>query len=340
MPDCTCEMLHTTEELQNFLSRWKMLWSEDRNATPFQHPDWLLPWWNQFGQQELRAITVSQAGKIIALLPFYVLHKRHSNERQLMLLGVGTTDYLDGLFAPECTLEHIIKGLALLHWQKDWSVLYAGQLRPQSLLFQAMLQMKNLQRFDGQSCSQTRAAAISELPSKIRRNVMYYRNRARRLGTLELHVADESNWSAFFNALVRLHTARWEDQGESGVLADPRVLAWHREALPLLQASGMLRLCALQLNGEIVAVLYSLVDPPGHSERTQYVYLSAHSVEHPDLRAGTLLLGLAMELVAKEGVKTVDMLRGEESYKQIWHVERVPTYGFTMWSRAEERISA
>jgi CelD/BcsL family acetyltransferase involved in cellulose biosynthesis len=170
---------------------------------------------------------------------------------------------------------------------------------------------------------------------------MYYRNRAARLGQLEFVFADERTWPMFFDALVHLHTMRWQRRGESGVLADCRVLAWHREAIPILQQHGLLRLCALRHNGEVIGIAYSLVDPMTHPFRTQYVYLIAHSVQHAKLRPGTLLLAELIEHAANEGIDMIDMLRGEEEYKKLWHVESVPTYGFTVPNSVREwRLSA
>jgi CelD/BcsL family acetyltransferase involved in cellulose biosynthesis len=185
------------------------------------------------------------------------------------------------------------------------------------------------------------AHPISNLPVKIRRNAMYYRNRAARMGRLEFIFADERSWPGFFDSLVHLHTMRWRSRGESGVLADQRVLEWHREAIPLLQQRGILRFCELRLSGEVLGVAYSLIDPAARPFRTQYVYLIAHSMEYAKLRPGTLLLAELIEHAAHEGIDMVDMLRGEENYKRIWHVESVPTYGFTMpGSIGEWRLSA
>jgi CelD/BcsL family acetyltransferase involved in cellulose biosynthesis len=171
---------------------------------------------------------------------------------------------------------------------------------------------------------------MRELPQKIRRNAMYYRNRAARSGALELTTADASTWLEYFGTLQRLHTSRWEQGGEPGVLVDERVLACHREALPLLGRKGLLRLCALRLNGEIIAALYSLIDPPSQLVRRQYFYLTAYAPAHAELRPGTVLLALAIERAAQEGVHQIDMLRGQEQYKQIWHLERVPTFGYAV----------
>lgn len=327
-----CELIRTTSELEAFQSSWRTLWSEDARATPFQRPEWLLPWWRQFGQPDLRAVIVLQQGRPIAFLPFYIYREPTSDERQLLLIGAGTTDYLDGIFTPECTPEYVQLAIDLLQAEGGWDVLYATQLRPESMLLQALSRQSasEVRRFETESCSRMAAVSMAGLPVKIRRNAMYYRNRALRQGKLEFTVAGASDWAESFEALERLHTKRWQSSGEPGVLADPRVLGWHREALPLLQASGLLRLCCLRLNGETIGVLYSLIDPASWPERTQYFYLTAFSIEHADLRPGTLLLGYAIEHAAEEGVKTIDMLRGNESYKKIWHVQPVSTYGFAL----------
>jgi CelD/BcsL family acetyltransferase involved in cellulose biosynthesis len=331
------EILRTTAELEAFRPAWEKLWASDQDATPFQHPDWLLPWWHCFGQGDsraiaLRAVVVSQRANPVAFLPFYVYCEPDSNQRRLLLLGVGTTDYLDGVFSPECRLEHVQTALHALRDQGGWDEMYAGQLRPQSMLFRAMQRASDAKPFTGESCWRMRAVPMPELPVKIRRNAMYYRNRAMRRGALELRTADPSNWPEFFNALVRLHTAQWRKRGEPGVLADPRVLAWHREAIPRLQSAALLRLCSLHLNGEVLGVAYSLADPVGRRSRTQYFYLPGYSGKYAELRPGTVLLALLTERAAEEGTDIIDMLRGEEEYKKTWHAEPFPTHGFAIHS--------
>jgi CelD/BcsL family acetyltransferase involved in cellulose biosynthesis len=219
--------------------------------------------------------------------------------------------------------------------------MYAGQLRPQSKLFLALQSFSKAEWYSGESCWRMRAVSMLELPVKIRRNVMYYRNRAARLGSLELRTADSSNWPQFFDALVGLHTAQWRRRGEPGVLADPRVLAWHREAIPRLQARALLRLCSLHLNGDVLGVAYSLADPVGRRNRAHYFYLPAYSSRYAELSPGTLLLAHITERAAEEGTETIDMLRGEEDYKKIWHAEPFATFGFALHaSGREERLAA
>lgn len=338
MPDRTsCRILRTTEELEQFAAEWRGLWEQDRQATPFHSPEWMLPWWHSFGQPDVQAVVLSRGQESVGLLPFYVYREPGAPERRLLPIGVSTTDYLGGVFAPSCTDEDVEAGLRTLLSEGQWDEMIATQLRPGARMLRAMPKLHpGLECFPTEFCSRTPALRLAELPQKIRRNAMYYRNRAQRQGELELTVADSSNWQEAFEALVRLHRERWQTRGEEGVLSDHRVLSMHREAMPLLLAAGLLRLCCLRLNGEIIAVLYSLIDPPEREDRREYFYLTAYSPAHAELRPGTLLIALAMERAVTEGVRTVDMLRGEEAYKQIWHMERTPTFGF----KAQRRPAA
>lgn len=331
MPEaCDYTVLRATPRLEAFRSAWNLLWRRDSHATPFQHSSWLLPWWRQFGGSDPRAIVISRAGRPIGLLPFYIYRSPGSSGRRLLLLGAGTTDYLDGIFAPECTSEHAGCAVHLLQQEDGWDALDVTQLRPESPLYRALKQESGAVALTGARCSRMPAVRVPDLPTKIRRNVMYYRNRAARLGKLEFVTAGAADWHTAFESLVRLHASCWKRRGKPGVLADPCVLAWHREAIPMLQSAGLLRLSMLRLNGEDIAVSYSIADPAARPHRALYIYITAFSPEHADLRPGSLLLGYAIENAAEEGIEIIDMLRGEEAYKKNWHTEPVPTFGFSL----------
>lgn len=334
----TYHLLRSTGELYAAVPRWSALWRDDPVATPFQSPEWLVPWWRQFGHDDLRAVAIARDGVWIGFLPFYLNREPYTGERQLLPVGVPACDYLDGLFAPACSGGQIREALELLLREAGWDVFYASQLPTHSRLYHAVRQMNvgGIRQFEGESCSRMRAVSMAELPQKIRREAMYYRHRAQRQGNLELQIADASNWAEAFGALRRLHTEHRLEPDESGVLADERLLEWHRQALPQLQRSGMLRLYSLRLNGEIIAVLYALVDLPWRPMRTQYFYLTAYSKRHAALGPGMLLVALAIERAAEEGVAIIDMLRGQESSKQPWRLEWRTTRGFALESAASQ----
>ena len=330
MPDLRIHLLRTTAELEAFAPTWRALYEADAEATPFQHPAWLIPWWRQFGQPELRAIVLSRGGVPVGLLPLYIYSDPRSGERHLLPLGIGTTDYLGGVFAPTCTAADIRRALEVVADDSGWDTLHLPQLRPGSRLLEALAGVPGAQPFDAQPCSRMPAVPMTQLPGRIRQNAAYYRKRAARQGNIVLNTIHASDIPATFNTLVRMHTERWQQAGQPGVFADSRVTEWHREALPLLNAAGLLRMCTLTLNNEVIGVLYSLADPPGLPDRTSYVYLTAYSRKHADVGPGTVLLALAIEETAREGIRTIDILRGDEAYKRLWHFEPTPTHGISI----------
>ncbi len=327
------KILRSTAELEAVVPEWLALWHSDPHRTPFQRPEWLLPWWRQFGQPGLRAVMMYADGQPLTLLPFYIYAEPHSGERQLLLLGAGTSDYLDGVYAPACTPEHVKAALALLAREAGWDVAQLTQLRPCSPLTQALLAHgpgRAVPR-QGEACSRCPALPVASLPAKLRADVRYLHNAAGGRARLVFSVAAAVALHESFDALVRLHTERWTEAGEPGVLADPLVLRWHREALPLLHASGLLRFYVLRRDGEIVAALYALMDDPSHpGERTAYFYLTGYSLRHAAFRPGTLVTALAIEHAANEGAAVIDMLRGDETYKKFWRTIPAPTYGFAL----------
>ncbi len=330
--DTTLRILRSLRELHDLEPAWTRLWLADPGATPFAHPAWLIPWWIQFAQPEMRVGTVWHGDALVALLPLYLLPQPAGT--QMLLLGAGTSDYLDAVIDPSCTGDEL--GLLLLELlaEPGWQTTYLTQLRAESRLLEAVRALPPehvpARSFFGESCSTCAASQVAELPAKLRSDVRYFRNAAIGHGKLKLVRATAPELQETFDLLVRFHTERWREAGEPGVLADPLVLAHHRASLPKLEAAGLLRLMRLELGGEPIAVLYSMADPPTRPRRTQYFYLMGYSLMHRDLRPGMLLTALCSEHAVAEGISTLDMLRGEEVYKQFWRVQPRPTSGFAI----------
>jgi CelD/BcsL family acetyltransferase involved in cellulose biosynthesis len=340
MTEIEYEVIRSTADLERFVPQWSALWCDDRFATPFQSPEWLVPWWHQFGQPDLRATVILRGGSAVGFLPFYVYCDPITVQRQLLLLGTGTTDYLDGVFSRHCSLQCVTEALQITCDNKTWDRLVALQLRRESLLLQALCRCEAPGLVGAESCARIRPVGIGNLPKHIRRNVRYYRNCAARNGELKMEEAGESNWLEHFEDLRRLHCECWNARDQAGVLADQRVLAWHREAIPKLLRAEMLKLYSLRLNGEAIAAAYTLIDPPHWRDRTQYLYLTGYSAHQAELSPGTLLMAHIVEHAATQGVQTIDLLRGDEGYKHFWHPEPVPTYGCVQpCNRAGEAVN-
>lgn len=58
------------DQLEQLAPEWMSLWETDPQATPFQNPAWLIPWWHSFGE-DLRAVGMfpTSTGIISTALP-------------------------------------------------------------------------------------------------------------------------------------------------------------------------------------------------------------------------------------------------------------------------------
>ena len=312
--------------LAELAGEWAELWSADAKATPFQHPAWLLPWWRQFGPDgELRAVTLrDDAARLAGFLPLYTYRASIGADRQLLLVGAGTTDYLDGVWAPWAP-GAALRGLAYARREMDgWEVASLQQVRGASALYGAAEEL-SLPLREAEPCSVLEIAA--GVPAKVRVNGNRYRRMAERRGELCCDLVQEpAEALVAFEALAGFHGERWRDRGEAGVLHDPRVLAHHHESLPALLSAGLLRLFRLTLGGETIGVLYGLADGPQVPERRLYLYLIGFEREAAALSPGGLLLQGAWDYASAHGFFKLDLLRGGEAYKRLWGARTETTF--------------
>jgi CelD/BcsL family acetyltransferase involved in cellulose biosynthesis len=216
------------------------------------------------------------------------------------------------------------------------------QLRPGSPLLEAAPAGWSSRTEPDTPCPATplpsRLDALGSMMSrKTLRDLRTVRKRAAEAGAHHWQEADASSLDIVFDALLRLHAARWETRQGPGVLNSPAVQAAHRTALPELLRAGLLRLQALHLNGEIVAVIYALVDPPQRPARRVYLYISGFDPALDRLSPGMLLVGRALEQAVTEGFATLDFLRGQEPYKYFWGAADAPSFRRILHPPAEGR---
>lgn len=314
--------------LEALRPEWLALWERSPEATPFQSPAWLIPWWRHFGGGgELLALALRRGGELVGLAPSYV--HREPGLRKLLPLGIGVSDYLDPLLAP----GHETAGAALI---LDSLAARADRfdrcdlenLRPGSPLLGAPAPPGWTGSVHGlEPCP---VLALPARPEDLRRAVPrlarqpYYLRRAERLGgdvRLET-AADEAAAARLLEGLFALHGARWAGRGEPGVLADEAVRAFHREAAPALLRLGLLRLHGLNVDGRAVAVFYGLAD------RTRvHAYIGGFDPDsaHPGL--GATMIGHAVEGAVRGGKREFHFLRGREAYKYAWGAVDRAGYG-------------
>lgn len=319
----TPSLIRDSASLAAIEPEWRLLWERCPEATPFQHPAWLLPWCRAFAPRVLSVIALRRGGRLVGLLPSFV--RSASDEAPRALLGEGISDYLDALLDP----AHLEEALATLGAQLA-ELGGAGDftgLRADSPLLRLTAPQGYADTIEAADvCPVLR---FSELPPRLDavvpretlRNVRRARARAATLGQLTYRLADASSRAELVEALFALHGARWRLRGEDGVLGDGDIRAFHDEASAALLEAGMLRLFGVFLDAAPIAALIALF-----SRGRAYLYLQGFDPAFERLSPGLLATACAVEQAALEGLRAVDFLRGRERYKYLWGAEDELTY--------------
>lgn len=279
---------------------WSELWKSNPRATPFQAPEWLLPWCCYlFRGGKLWTVIERQNGRLTSLLPLFRWGAQCEN---LSFLGTGITDYLDGLGGP---IESI---------PGDWKDANLEELRAESPL---------LALGNPEPCSvcpvitlpSTMDDLLKRIDPKLAIDIHRSSNRLNRAGKVRIERSTD------LEDLFHLHRARWQERDEEGVLADDALQQFHREVATGFEKLGILRLYCLRLDERPLAVIYAFF----HNQRA-YAYLSGFDPQVSKLSPGTVLLAYVIEDAIWEGLEEFDFLRNPESYKYKWAATDRPTY--------------
>lgn len=304
------DLITTTDDLAALEPAWDALWRRSAEATPFQSPQWLLPWLKHFGAGgELSTVITREGDMLTSIAPLYVL--REDDESLGMLLGTGISDYLDVLGDGAAALE-AMRTIDCQLWDLQ-------QLRPSSTLLTAGLPAGLSDNVEDQEpCPVLRIEDAGDgleslLSTHARKKLRYYRRSLARLGEVRIEEATEDNLDALLDALYVLHAARWRRRNLPGVLGDPTIQQFHAEVARNFLRAGALRMYATRIDDRIVAVFYGFA----HGG-TVYYYLSGYEPELEKLSIGTLVVAHALECAIRDGATTFDFLRGAEEYKYAW----------------------
>ena len=87
------QVVNSIAGLEALREEWRALWLGDPHATPFQSPEWLIPWVRHlYGGGQIWTVAQRREGRLVSLLPLF----RWGTELEMLsFLGAGVTDYLD-----------------------------------------------------------------------------------------------------------------------------------------------------------------------------------------------------------------------------------------------------
>lgn len=310
-----CEFVGSFLRLEELEEDWRELWSSLDEATPFQSPDWLLPWWKHYGEGQLFSFAFWDGGRLVGLAPLQIFRSANESRRQVFLLGTGNSDYMDVLFDPASRrLCCQILLTELGKRDRHWDVCSFQRLRPGSPLLE---EIPHEAGWRVVSAAQAPCVAIDLHDLKhgavlLRRSQSYVR-KLQRADRVTFEEARSESLDEFSDALERLHQQRWHEEGRRGALSTPRDRSFHREVARRFLHTQMLMFYGLRMAGKLIAVIYGY-----HVWDRVYSYLSGFDTEYARSSVGTITIGYAVERAMACGCDAFDFLQGEEAYKYAW----------------------
>ena len=92
-------LVESGAQLAELEPAWRLLWERTPDATPFQHPAWLAPWWRHLGKGALRTFVAERDGELLGVLPLCAVAEH--GQVVLRPLGFDISDYAEPLIGPD-----------------------------------------------------------------------------------------------------------------------------------------------------------------------------------------------------------------------------------------------
>lgn len=330
------ESIASAAQLRELEPSWRALWSSLPDSTPFQSPDWLLPWCTHYCGDPLFCFAWRVNGTLVGLAPLFIYHGRRSC-RRLLLLGTGNTDYLDVIFHPAFRKDCRRSLMVEIEKRSDlWDECDLQRLRPESPLLEGVAQDQKFRSgvSPEEPCPVIDLRSLdlgsSNGPAPMLRKARHYAAKLQRRHPFSIEQPTLASLDDCVTTWQRLHQDRWRHKGMPGSLTHENDHAFHTEVARRMLAAGMLKLYSLRIAGEIAAVLYAF-----QHRSCRYSYLGGFDPKYSPFSIGTVLLGHSIEQTLLERCERFDFLKGREPFKYGWGARDQPVFARTIRKRAE-----
>ena len=290
-------------------------------SLPLCAPGWMLSWWTHLApaSSELRVVAIREGSELLALAPWFV-QRGEGGRTDLRFLGAEISDRVDVLCRPGREREAapaLRRALGELEPRPDLIAFEAVPIgSPWTRLIAAG---EGRARFARYRNSAYPAPAVS-LPagppeawlagrsSNFRGQMGRLRRRLEKQGGGVRQIREPTEVPGTLEALLALHTDRWDGRGESG-LTRPGVPGLLSDAAAAL-GPDRLRLWTAEIDGEPISVQLFL------AAGSELKYWNGGWAEkHADVKPSMLTILAALEDGIARGERRLDLGVGTHPYK-------------------------
>lgn len=323
------EEIRRGDKFQALFTRMGELWDSCPEATPFQLPEWIIPWCKYFCPVDLLTLAFINQGRLIGLAPLMIEREFGPQKiRRLAFIGTGISDYLDLLALEEYSGEITRSMFQRLFEQRYlWEICHLEEIKPSSRLLHVDYDGFKSEIAPFSVCPVINLpGSVEEFESSLEGEFKSRLKRAKKtlfkMGGVSYEIAGPDNYLEFLNAFFDLHTRWWKEKknGRGALYGEP-IRAFHKEVARGFLARGILRLYGLRFKGEFAAIVYAFA-----SRGRVYSYLGGFDPALERLSPGNLILEYAIKDSIQSGMREFDFLRGAEKYKFMWGAKEESNY--------------
>ncbi len=319
-------VLRDAEDFAALEEEWAELYERCPSATPFQSWAWLYSWWEHYGgDYELRLIAVRKGDLLVGLAPL-MLRRGPLGFGRLLLVGTGSTDYLDVL-ARKGWEREVAEAVARALEGMDGSwVADLWDVRPTAAIwdiFHAWQGPKTHFRRFGSPVIDVRPwdELLASLSRNHRSTIRRAHRRAEKDGVTCALVgpADAEEAAARW---MGLHQKAWTGRNIAPEHLDERFGACLETAARRMTARGIGSISEFRQDGEVIASQFLIF---GQDFVGQHLF-GATQEALQRYQISSLYIWDAMSAARARRSAYLDMLRGEEPYKLRWASRVMPNH--------------
>ncbi len=304
----------TRESFESLASYWadphqKLNWS-----SVFVLPAWLKTWWQEFGgEAELCLIGVKQGDEVAGIAPLMV-----QGSRAVFLGSTDVCDYQDFIVTPGREEEFFNTLLADLK-NRNIDHLDLKALRPDATVLSHLVPLARSRHYEvtlqaedvslEMDLPATWEEYLVRLDKKQRHELKRKLRRLWAAGNVAYRCHD-GNDDFSRHLTIFLNLFAMSQREEKASFMTPRMESFFRALATAMAGIGLLRLGALELDTQPVAMTMGFDYHEGH-----YLYNSGYDPKYSSLSVGLLSKALCLKESIEKGRGKWDFLKGSEPYK-------------------------
>jgi CelD/BcsL family acetyltransferase involved in cellulose biosynthesis len=326
------EEVADTRSFKSLNSQWNHLLSQSESDNIFLTWEWVFHWWQVYGKgKKLRVLVVKDPqGDIVAIAPLYLHAKTFLgglSVNEIRFLGTGedvSPDYLDFIIRRGFESESVDTLVGHLAFENGWDIIHLTDMLSTSITTEVIRKVAvnkglKVEGSERATCPYIRLlpdwdAYMRSLSSNMRFNIKRrIRNLQKDFKAKYFVWQDVEGLEYVMGRLASLHNKRWEEKGAPHSFSSEQYNAFHQAVAKEFARKGWLQLSCLELNDQIVAILYD------YRYRDKiYYYQGGFDPSLYKYSLGLVLRAYVIQEAIKNGIREIDLLKGAYEHKYKW----------------------